>query len=116
MLLMSDDLLSRVTVPQVSDLDTDVDAAHAEAVIVFKCIDDVITCPIKRFCISKDKIEVSFTSLPSLVLMLRDMADTTICRLTSGGRVLEFTLQNFTVTWDDTEGKQLCTIVSLMKL
>ena len=119
MILMSESLTDRI------DLEQDEDAVEAtqpaderlpqlqdqKAYVQFCISGEVISCSVRKMSLASDRVSITFVSVPSLPLRLREHAPVS-CILSCGTHVLDFDLHSFEATWDNMEGKQLCTIIS----
>lgn len=119
MILMSESLTDRVILeheedgadtaaPDISQLS---DLHDQKAHVQFSIGNDVIDCAVRKMTLSADSISITFVSVPSLPLRLRECAPVR-CILSCGKHILDFDLRIFDATWDNMEGKQLCTIIS----
>ena len=112
MLLMSDDLTDRIVLSHDEERpDTDTSTSD----VTFHLGVSQITSTLKRLSLSPDEITLSFTSVPAFPIMLHQHAGTVKCVITAGHYMLDFDLKNYTVAWDNTVGKQLCTIVNRLE-
>lgn len=117
MLLMSEGLADRLVLSQIEDeavadeQDDNVIVQEQKAVVQFVLGAEVIRCTVKRLLFATDIFSATFTTVPSLPLRLRDNAPIR-CILSCGSYMLDFDLKSFDIEWDNTEGKQLCTIIS----
>ncbi len=117
MLLMSEGLADRLVLSQIDDeavadeQDDNVIVQEQKAVVQFVLGTEVIRCAVKRMLFATDIFSATFTTVPSLPLRLRDNAPIR-CTLSCGSYMLDFDLKAFDIEWDNTEGKQLCTIIS----
>lgn len=82
-----------------------------KAIIQFNVGNEIVRCPVKKMTLSNDSISTTFVAVPSLPLRLRENAPVR-CILSCGSYLLDFDLQTFDATWDNIEGKQLCTIIN----
>lgn len=114
MLLMSDDLTDRIILAHDEDDDGQVDTITSVDV-TFHLDGSQITIPLKKMSFSTDEITLSFTAVPALPVMLHQHVGAVKCVVTAGHHTLDFDLKNCAVTWDNTEGKQLCTIVNRLE-
>lgn len=117
MLLMSEGLADRLVLSQIEDeaasgaQDDNVIVQEQKAVVQFVIGSEVIRCTVKRMLFATDVFSATFSAVPSLPLRLRESAPVR-CTLLCGSHILDFDLRSFDVEWDNTEGKQLCTIIS----
>lgn len=120
MLLMSESLANRVNLDQEEDeidekdqaiKDESTQLSEQKAIVQFNIGNEVIRCPVKKMTLSADSITTTFVAVPSLPLRLRENAPVR-CILACGSYLLDFDLRSFDATWDNMEGKQLCTIIS----
>jgi len=119
MILMSEGLADRVILEhEEDDVETtqsaDEQMPHLQdqkAQVQFIIDNDVISCAVRKMTLSADSISITFVSVPSLPLRLRESAPVR-CILSCGKHILDFDLRIFDATWDNMEGKQLCTIIS----
>jgi hypothetical protein len=91
---MSDDLTDRIILAHDEDDDGQVDTITSVDV-TFHLDGSQITIPLKK---------MSFSHVGAVK-----------CVVTAGHHALDFDLKNCAVTWDNTEGKQLCTIVNRLE-
>ena len=119
MLLMSEGLADRIIFShdgedEIEKLESEVTdpVKHDQNAIIQFVIDaEVVRCIVKKMILTTDSFSATFVAVPSLPLRLK--AQTPVhCTLTCGGHLLDFDLRNFYAEWDNTEGKQLCTIIS----
>ena len=121
MILMSESLTDRVILEhdeednvsgneQISEGDN-LHLNEQKATVQFSIGNEIIRCAVKKMTLSTDNITITFVAVPSLPLRLRENVPVR-CILSCGSHVLDFDLQSFDVTWDNMEGKQLCTIIS----
>lgn len=120
MLLMSEGLADRIILDQDEDvhdakdqenIDVPDQLREQKAVIQFNIGSEIVRCPVKKMTLSNNSISTTFVAVPSLPLRLRESAPVR-CILTCGSYLLDFDLRTFDATWDNMEGKQLCTIIS----
>ncbi len=120
MILMSESLTDRVILEHVeSEIDDqiqDIDdhnphLSDQSASVQFEIDDEIVRCAVKKMSLSSDAICITFVSVPSLPLRLRASVPVR-CILACGSHILDFDLRSFETTWDNMEGKQLCTIIS----
>jgi hypothetical protein len=114
MLLMSDDLSDRIVLTHDEEDDGQVTTVTT-ADVTFYLDGSHISIPLKKMCLATDEITLSFTAVPALPIMLHQNEGPVKCVVTAGHHVLDFDLKNCAVTWDNTEGKQLCTIVNRLE-
>ena len=113
MLLMSDDLTDRIVLTHDDEERPTTDTSSTDA--TFHIDGSQVTASLKRLTLSADEITLSFTSVPAFPIMLHQQKGTAKCVITAGHYMLDFDLKNYTVAWDNTEGKQLCTIVNRLE-
>lgn len=121
MILMSEGLADRVILDHIEEDSADSNQQSStsdnlqldeqKANVQFSVGNEIIRCAVKKLTLSTDSIVITFVSVPSLPLRLRENIPVR-CILRCGSHVLDFDLQSFDVTWDNMEGKQLCTIIS----
>lgn len=120
MLLMSEGLADRVILDHEEDMiddqvqeskDTSDLLSEQKAIVQFNINNEIVRCPVKKMTLSSDSISTTFVAVPSLALRLRENAPVR-CILSCGSYQLDFDLRTFDATWDNMEGKQLCTIIS----
>jgi hypothetical protein len=120
MLLMSEGLADRVILDHEEDERAEKDQENSDmpdqlneqkAIIQFNIGNEIVRCPVKKMTLSNDSISTTFVAVPSLPLRLRENAPVR-CILSCGSYLLDFDLHTFDATWDNMEGKQLCTIIS----
>lgn len=121
MILMSESLTDRVILEHIEEeasgsiqQDSEVDNLHLneqKAAVQFAIGNEIVRCAVKKMTLSTDSISITFVTVPSLPLRLRENVPVR-CILSCGTHVLDFDLQSFDATWDNMEGKQLCTIIS----
>ncbi len=114
MLLMSDDLSDRIVLTHDSEDDGQV-TTSSNASVTFHLEGSHIAIPLKKMILASDEITLSFTAVPALPIMLHQHEGAVKCVVTAGHHMLDFDLKNCAVTWDNTEGKQLCTIVNRLE-
>ena len=114
MLLMSDDLTDRIVLGHDEEDGGQV-TAITTADVTFHLDGSRITIPLKKMIFSIDEITLAFTAVSALPIMLHKQEGTVKCVISTGHHVLDFDLKNYTVAWDNTEGKQLCTIVNRLE-
>lgn len=120
MILMSEGLADRVILEHEEDDYVEKDQENSampdqlneqKAIIQFNVGNEIVRCPVKKMTLSNDSISTTFVAVPSLPLRLRENAPVR-CILSCGSYLLDFDLQTFDATWDNIEGKQLCTIIN----
>jgi hypothetical protein len=113
MLLMSDDLTDRIVLSHDDEERPTSDASTSD--VTFHLSGANITAPLKKLTLTADEITLSFTSVPAFPIMLHQQTVAVKCVIAAGHYMLDFNLKNYTVSWDNTEGKQLCTIVNRLE-
>lgn len=113
MLLMSDDLTDRIVLSHDDEERPTTDTSSSDA--TFHINGSQVTASLKRLTLSADEITLTFTSVPAFPIMLHQQTGSVKCIITAGHYMLDFDLKNYTVAWDNTEGKQLCTIVNRLE-
>jgi hypothetical protein len=111
MILMSDDLTDRIILEH--DEETVTDASVATATFWLGS-ERLMTCPLTSFTFTGRQIRFTFPCVPSTALALATTADTIRCTLASGSHTLDYDVKPDEVTWEGVEGKQMCTIVTMI--
>jgi hypothetical protein len=113
MVLMSDNLTDRIILEHNEDVATSPDVARAE--VVFQLDDTKLTCNLTKFIITPEYIEFSFIAVPSIPMQVYTSSRPVKCTITSGVYMIDFDLKKRSIVWDNVEGKQFCTIVSMIE-
>lgn len=108
MILMSDDLAGRLDESIVNDDISD------ELTLQIKLDNLSYKFGVLSASICEDSISLTFKTSGSTAFDLMSRRQEVVCYLLCGSKVIDFPLTKPTVTWDNTEGKQLCTIVTIL--
>lgn len=118
MLLMSEGLAERIVLShneleedELETSDPTPEIQDQKAIIQFTIGSEVIRCTLKKMVIATDSIGATFTAVPSLPMRLREHTPVR-CTMICGSHLIDFDLKQFQAEWDNTEGKQLCTIIT----
>ena len=106
MLLMSDDLAGRLDEKIINEV------IDEDLTLQIVLGDESLKFGVLSVTLNDRQASLTFKTQGSLAFELMTRPQHVTCHLLCNGRARSFKLQDHTVTWDNAEGKQLCTIIT----